>query len=98
MSDKRSHIFKRFAVPRAFVVAALLAGFVVLGALGLRGTSALADNSPHYYLESTSQTVYRGFFPRNAPPALGGTERGHRAHRYALAPGPHQPPKLHACR
>src|SRR5215475_800511 len=23
-----------------------------------------------YYLPSTSQTVYRGFFPRNAPPAL----------------------------
>ena len=70
MSEKMSHISKRFAVPRAFVVAAPLAGLVILGALGLRATSALADDSHDYYLASTSQTVYRGFFPRNAPPAL----------------------------
>lgn len=57
-------------LPRALVIAASLAGLVVLGALGLRAARAQADPSARYYLPSTSQTVYRGFFPRNAPPAL----------------------------
>ena len=70
MSENRSHIAKSLTVRRVLAVAAPLAGLVILGALGLPAISALANSSPRYYLASTSQTVYRGFFPRNAPPAL----------------------------
>src|SRR5262249_7640352 len=64
------HKAKSFAesLPRGLVVAAALAGLIVLGGLALR--AALADPSSHYYLPPNSQTVSRGFFPRNAPPAL----------------------------
>jgi hypothetical protein len=67
---KRGHISKSHTIPRALVVGASLAGLVVVGAFSLRATNARAGSSPDYQLASTSQTVYRGFFPRNAPPAL----------------------------
>jgi acetamidase/formamidase len=40
-----------------------------LGALGHRVARAKKTEA-QYYIASTSQTVYRGHFPRNAPPAL----------------------------
>jgi acetamidase/formamidase len=67
---KRAHISKTYTVPRALVIAALLAGLVVVGAFSLWAANARGDSFADYYLASTSQTVYRGFFPRNAPPAL----------------------------
>ncbi len=54
---------------QALVVAAGLAALTGLGALGHRSASAKKPTHD-YHLPSTSQTVYRGFFPRNAPPAL----------------------------
>src|SRR4029453_764401 len=67
---KRGHIAKSHTIPRAFVVGASFAGLVVLAAFALRATNARADSSPDFKLVSTAETVYRGFFPRNAPPAL----------------------------
>ena len=54
----------RSSVPAALLLAA--AGWT------LAGTPAAAADAVRfdYHLKSTSQTVYRGFFPRNAPPAL----------------------------
>ncbi|HKD41010.1 MAG TPA: acetamidase/formamidase family protein [Myxococcaceae bacterium] len=59
----RSHI-----VPFAHVPIALIASIAI--GVGVDPTNALAGSSGRYHLPSTPQTVYRGFFPRNAPPAL----------------------------
>jgi acetamidase/formamidase len=51
-----------------YSVIVVLLGFT---AAMLTPTSMLGARGGHsYYLPSTSQTSYRGFFPRNAPPAL----------------------------
>jgi acetamidase/formamidase len=49
-----------------------LSYFAITAGLALTCVISLAGRSPgdRYYLASTPQTVYRGYFPRNAPPAL----------------------------
>lgn len=49
-----------FGAPSILAVVMLLSGSVPVR----------QDASHGYYLRSTPETVYRGFFPRNAPPAL----------------------------
>src|SRR3954447_7967232 len=48
----------------------LIAALLIVAACALRAKGPGDDRSAAYHLASTSQTVYRGFFPRNAPPAL----------------------------
>ena len=56
-------------LPRAVLVIVALGGLIGLGALGHHAASA-KKQTYDYYLPSTSQTVYRGVFARNVPPAL----------------------------
>lgn len=53
---------------RVLVVASILSvvGLVAVSTEHMAGAAIKVD----YFLGSTAQTVYRGFFPRNAPPAL----------------------------
>jgi acetamidase/formamidase len=44
--------------------------FLIFSAVLLAARLLPAQGAPAYHLHSTPQTVYRGFFPRNAPPAL----------------------------
>jgi acetamidase/formamidase len=52
------------------VLAAASAAILVAGVAIVNERLASAVTHIDYYLPSTAQTVYRGFFPRNAPPAL----------------------------
>jgi acetamidase/formamidase len=54
---------------RALLVTAGLAGLVAAGALGHRAASA-KKGEIEYFAPSTSQTVWRGFYPKDAPPLL----------------------------
>ncbi len=69
MTAEEESMSTHHTMVRPVVIVAALAGLVAFAALGHRAASA-RKNAPQYYVPSTSQTVYRGYFPRNAPPVL----------------------------
>ena len=55
----------RYSIRSTFKTLAISAAAAVLPV-----STAMAQKAHPYHLRSTPQTIYRGFFPRNAPPAL----------------------------
>jgi len=60
----------REAASRFIASAFLFAAIAALLAVALRAATAIAKPAPEYRIASTAHTVYRGYFPRNAPPAI----------------------------
>jgi acetamidase/formamidase len=65
----RTSMAKGFIASRTLAVGTGVAALVCLGVLGHRAANATKTEAT-YFAPSTSQTVWRGFYPKDAPPLL----------------------------